>query len=133
MGKDKGVSLIELLLVVTAVGSLVFLVGNIPNSINLVGKAGRQSLAREIAAKQIEDKRAVQYVNLANGQSSISDARLSDLPFASGQVITSDCDPIVCTYGENAKKVTVSITWKESTETQTVTLETLIGEGGLNQ
>jgi len=133
MGKRNGVSLIELLLVVTTVGFLIFLVGNIPNSINLVGKAGRQSLAREIASKQIEDKRAIQYVNLANGESSVSDVRLSSLPFASGEVIVSDCDPSICNHEENAKKVMVTITWKESTQTETVTLETLIGEGGLNQ
>ena len=132
-GLKKGVSLIELLLVVTTVGFLIFLVGNIPNSINLVGKAGRQSLAREIASKQIEDKRAIQYVNLANGESSVSDVRLSSLPFASGEVIVSDCDPSICNHGENAKKVMVTITWKESTQTETITLETLIGEGGLNQ
>ena len=132
-GQKKGSSLIELLLVVTTIGFLIFLVGNIPNSINLIGKAGRQSLARVIASKQIEDKRAVQYVNLANGASVVSDARFNSLPFGNGEVIVSDCDPNICNHGENAKKVTVTITWKESTQSETVTLETLIGEGVLNQ
>lgn len=133
MGNKKGVSLIELLLVVTAVGFLVVLVGNIPNSIGLVGKAGRQSLAREIASKQIEDKRATKYINLTNGVSSVSDARLAQLPFAGGQITISDCDATVCNHGEAAKKITIVITWKELDQTVKVQLDTLIGEGGLNQ
>lgn len=128
----RGVSLIELLLVVTTVGFLILLIGNLPNAINLVGRAQRQSLAREIASKQIEDKRAVSFTNLANGTHNVSDSRLTSLRFGVGEVVVSDCDITVCTNGEVAKVVEVIITWQESS-TQTVKLSTLISEGGLNQ
>lgn len=132
MMRKKGVSLVELLLIVATVGFLIFLINNIPNSINLVGKAGRQSKALEIAKKQIEDKRATNFINLANGETIVSDPRLAELPAGSGQVTISDCDLTVCPNGENAKQVSVVISWQES-QIETVQLDTLISAEGLNQ
>lgn len=133
MRKNSGISLVEVLLVITAVGVLVLIIGGIPNSIGLIGKAGRQSIAREIASKQIEDKRVISYANLANGTVAVVDLRLSSLLFGSGQVLVSDCDSTVCNNGEVAKKLEVIITWKELVGTETLKLNTLISEGGLNQ
>ena len=130
---NKGVSLVELLLIITAVGFLVLIIGNIPNSIGLIGKAGRQSIAREIASKQIEDKRAISYANLANGTVEVVDSRLVSLPFGSGQVTISDCNPIVCNNSEVAKVLEVEISWKELTDMETLKINTLISQGGLNQ
>lgn len=133
--KQIGVSLVESLLVVVVVAAIVFLMANLPNAFELITKSKHVSLAREIVVKQIEDKRAMSYTNLAPGTTQISDTRLSLLPQGSGTINVADCDPQICpnTNGEALKKITVTITWKDYNKTQTSTLSTLIGEGGLNQ
>lgn len=133
MNNENGVSLIESLLVVAVIGSIVFLVASLPNSLMLIGKSQHVSLAREIAAKQIEDKRTINYSNLVNDESAISDPRLSSLSDGSGTVKVSDCDPDICTNGEHIKQVLVTVNWKDNNKVQTVTLNTMIGEGGVNQ
>lgn len=130
---EHGFSLIESLVVIAIIGSIVFLIANIPSTMMLVGKARHVSLAREIAVKQIEDKRTINYTNLVNDNSPISDTRLSLLPFGNGTVVVADCDAAVCTNGENVKQVTVTVSWKDNNKTQTVSLKTMIGEGGINQ
>lgn len=130
---QMGVSLIESLVIVVMVAVMVFLMANIPNAMNLLSKAKHTSLAREIAAKQIEDKRSISYVNLANDSAAISDSRMGLLPEGSGTIVTADCDEQVCTNDENVKQITVTIFWKDNNKDQKVTLTTLIGEGGLNQ
>ena len=131
--RQKGVSLVELLLVVVAIGFLGLLIANIPSSVTLIAKSKHQSLAREIASKQIEDKRAIQYINLIDGEEEITDIRLASLPGASGQAIISNCSSTICGNGEATKKVEAIISWKESGKDQSIKLETLISEGGLNQ
>ena len=133
MKSQKGTSLIELLLVIIVIGFSVFLIANLPNALSLVTKSKHLSLAREIAAKQIEDKRAVSYVNLVSDTSNISDSRLSFLPSSTGTVTVADCDPTICINSEHIKKITVSVNWKDNNKQQAVTLDTFIGEGGINQ
>lgn len=130
---EKGFSLIEALLVVVIIGSVVFLIANIPNALGLIGKSKHLSLAREIVVKQIEDKRTISYNNLVNDNSPISDSRINLLPQGSGTVEIEDCDLAVCTNGERIKVVTVTIAWQDNNQPQSVTLETMIGEGGINQ
>lgn len=130
---QKGSSLLEYLLVVVVVGVMVGLMSNLPNAINLISKSNHLSQAREIASKQIEDKRAISYSNLAAGTVSVSDPRISLLPGGNGEVLVEDCDVNICQNGENIKKVIVKINWKENNKDQTVALETFIGQGGLNQ
>lgn len=130
---EKGVSLIESLLVVVVIGSVVFLIANIPNALMLIGKSRHVSLAREIAVKQIEDKRTINYVNLVNDDSPILDTRLGLLPQGSGTVVVGDCPPAICTNGEHVKQVTVTVTWQDNNKSQVITLKTMIGEGGINQ
>lgn len=130
---EKGFSLIESLLVVAIIGSVVFLIANIPNALMLIGKSRHVSLAREIAVKQVEDKRTINYGNLVNDNSPISDTRLNLLPQGSGTVEVTDCDPAICTQGENIKVVTVTVNWQDNAKLQTVSLTTMIGEGGINQ
>ncbi len=133
MGNENGVSLIESLLVVVILGSIVFLISSLPNSLMLIGKSRHISLAGEIAIKQIEDKRTINYSNLVNDNSGITDSRLSLLPGGSGTVIVEDCDPVICTNEEHIKQITVLVNWKDNNKTQNVTLKTMIGEGGINQ
>lgn len=133
MTDQRGVSLIESLLVVVVIGSIVFLIASLPNSLMLIGISRHISLAREIAVKQIEDKRTIDYSNLANDNSSIADSRLGLLPGGSGTVVVEDCDPTLCTNSEHIKQVKVEVFWKDNDKTQTVSLKTMIGEGGINQ
>ncbi len=133
MKNEKGVSLIESLLVVVVIGSLVFLISSIPNALILISKSRHISLAREIVVKQIEDKRTINYTNLVNDNSPINDSRLSLLPQGNGIVEVADCDPTVCTNGENIKVVTVIVNWQDNNKPQTIALKTMIGEGGINQ
>jgi len=130
---EKGFSLIELLLVVATVGFLVLLLASVPNSIQLIGRSNHQSTAVEIAAKEIEEKRTISYVNLTPGETSINDERINLLPDGVGKTTILDCDSEICSNGENAKQIVVSISWKEFGKDQNVSLHTLIGEGGLNQ
>lgn len=137
MENERGVSLIESLLVIVVVGLIVILLANLPNALGLITKSRHLSLAREIASKQIEDKRATSYANLADDASPIADSRISLLPQGSGSTIVESCasekSPQICPNGEQLKIITVTITWKENNKNQSVSLKTLIGEGGLNQ
>ncbi len=133
MESESGVSLIESLLVVVIMGLIVFLFASIPNSLMLITKSRHASLAREIAVKQIEDKRTINYSNLVNDSSPIIDGRLSSLPGSSGTVTVADCDPIICTNGEHIKQIVVLVNWSDNEKTQSITLKTMIGEGGINQ
>lgn len=131
-GSDtRGISLIEILLVVVTVGFIVILAANLPSSLGLITRSKHISLAREIAAKQIEDKRTISYINLAEGTSAVSDSRLSLLPSGAGLIEIGSCSPSVCTNSEPLKHVKVTVSWMDNLKEQTITLETLIGEGGL--
>lgn len=129
---QRGISLIESLLVIIVVGSMVFLMANIPSAIGLINKSKHLSLASEIAAKQIEDKRSAGYENLVNGEVPINDSRLNALPQGEGEVEVENCDPSLCTNGEQLKQVTIEVTWRDNNKTQQVKLKTLISQGGLN-
>lgn len=137
---QKGFSLVELLLVIVLIGTSVFLLGSMPNAIGLITKSNHLSLAREIATKQLEDKRALSYINLVPGTVDLTDnsePRIALLPDGSGTVTVSDCDPLVdvayCPNSEHIKIVTVTINWKNNNKAQTINLNTFIAEGGINQ
>lgn len=139
---EKGASLLESLLAVVILALIVFLLANIPNAVLLITKSRHISLAREIAVKQIEDKRSIQYSNLPTGSSAISDERLSQLPQGNGTVVVgvevepglwANCDPNVCVNEQAIKQVEVTVDWVEGSKPQKVTLKTMIGEGGINQ
>lgn len=133
MSAQRGVSLVETILVVLALGFIVILMANLPNALGLIQKSKQVGVGREIATKQIEDKRATSFINLVNGTTTISDSRLSLLSAGSGQVVISDCDPAICTNSEPLKMIKVTVTWKDNNKDQIVALETFIGQGGLNQ
>lgn len=133
LSRSTGFSLVELLVVITLLGFLVFLIASLPGSIRLISRSHNLSTAREIASKEIEDKRAIQYLNLANGEVAVNDHRIGLLPAGSGITSVADCDPQVCTKGENTKVVTVTVNWMESGKQQQVVMKTLISEGGLNK
>ncbi len=133
MNNQRGVSLVESLLVIVAVAAIVFLMVNIPNVVNLMGKSNHLSLVREIGLKQLEDKRTTSYINLVNGTTTISDTRISLLPQGTGTVTVADCDPSICTNSEHIKKITITVSWKDNNKQQDFKIDTFVGEGGLNQ
>lgn len=133
MKNEQGVSLIELLLVILIISSAVLLIANLPNALLLVTKSKQVSLAKEIATKQIEDKRTISFSNLVNDTVAINDIRINMLPQGSGTTVVVDCDSSICTNGEHVKKITVTVSWKQNNKPQIMTLTTLIGEGGINQ
>lgn len=130
---EHGESLIEILLVIVTLGFIVLLVSNIPNAISLIQRSKYLGLAREIAVKQLEEKRQMPFSSLVNDSTNISDPRISLIPKALGSVVTEDCDISVCTNSENIKQVTVTVAWTENNKQKQVLLKTLIGEGGLGK
>lgn len=128
---SKGFTLIEVILVLGIVGLMVLLITNLPSSINLNSNSNYQSLAKQIASKQLEDLRLQTYENLANGTQPVQDTRLSKLPQGSGTIVVDDCSAEICTQGEQLKTATVTINWFEKTSTTSATFTTMIGLGGL--
>lgn len=131
--RQKGVSLVESLIVVATLGVIVILMANLPNAMGLIAKGKQSSLAREIATKAIEDKRATNYLNLVNDSSSISDQRISLLPDGSGTISVENCSVSICPNSESIKEVAATVSWKAGGKLQTIKLKTFIGQGGLNQ
>lgn len=128
---EKGFSLVEVVLGSLVVVLVVFIILNIPPSINLIGRSKQESLAKDIALKKIELLRSSQYDTLANGVTPITDPRLVSLPSASGQATIEDCPVSICTEGETAKRITVQVSWKSSGDTKQIKLITLLTEGGI--
>lgn len=133
MNSGRGASLVESLLVVVMLGFIVMLLANLPAALGLIQKSRHLSLAREIASKEIENKRQTNYENLTAGSVNITDLRIYLLPAGSGAVLTENCDPAVCTNSEDIKRITVTVNWKQGNKPQQVVLGTFIGRGGLNQ
>lgn len=128
---SRGFVLIEAVLVISIIGLMALLVTNLPSSIGLNSNSNYQSIAKQVASKQLEDLRLQTYDNLANGTTNISDTRLNSLPKGSGIVTISDCPAQICTNGELLKDVTVVISWYEKSSTSSATFSTMIGQGGL--
>ncbi len=133
MKNEKGVSLVELVLVVAAVGFLALLVNNLPSSISSINKSRHISLARDIAGKQMDYLRRQSFDNLSIGTEGFFDSGLATLNGASAVYQIDECNPEICTEGEEIKEVKVKISWNESGDNESVELFTIIGKGGLGQ
>jgi competence protein ComGC len=129
----KGVTLMELLIVITTIGMLTFLLASIPNSLALISRSDHISIAREIAVKQVDDRRAMPYDNLQIDENGVDivDYRMSRFPNGVGKVYIKPCDIQVCPSDEQVKQITVSISWTEAGQEQNVEITTLISENGL--
>lgn len=129
--KAKGFSLIEVVIVIMIAGFIVIILAQLPNSLGLIGNSKHESIAKQIAAKKIEDLRSQTYDNLVNGQSVVTDSRFSELPSAGGEVQIEDCPAEICKNNEQTKKITVTINWKDAGKAKTLNVNTLISKGGL--
>lgn len=130
---EKGLSMIELVLVLLVVSFLVLLISNLPSSVNSINKSRHASLAKDIANKELDYLRRQTYTNLANGTDTFTDTSLNGLPGHDATYTIEDCPATVCTSSEAVKKVNVSISWDESGQTKKVELTTLVAEGGVGQ
>lgn len=130
---QKGVSLVELVLVTAAVVVLALLIGNLPSSVASINKSRHLSIAREVASKQIESLRKQTYQNLSNGTISFTDAKLSSLSQAAASYEINDCPISLCALSEEAKQVKVRVSWNELGDNKEVELTTIISQGGIGQ
>lgn len=130
---EKGISLVELILVVVALGVLALLVAALPSSIQSIRNSGNTSQAREVASKQLDYLRKQTYANLSNGMNSFTDEDLLKLPSPTATYDIEDCPLEICTSGEIAKIIKVNVTWIESGNEKKLELQTLVSEGGLAQ
>lgn len=128
---QNGFSLIEITLVILMVGFAVLLVSNLPNSLRLVGDSRFTSTARDVASQKIEDTRSLGYDNIADGVTQINDTRLSSLPLGAGTLTIADCPATICKNGEQVKEVTAQVDWQENGNNKSLSLTTIVAEGGL--
>ncbi|KKQ66423.1 MAG: hypothetical protein US86_C0005G0034 [Candidatus Daviesbacteria bacterium GW2011_GWA2_38_24] len=129
---SDGISAMEVILVCLIIGFLILIIGNLPNSIKLIGESNRSSLAKDILLKKIEDIRSTSFDSLASS-TTISDPRMNKLSDASGSITVEDCPLTVCKNGEedDVKQVTLEITWQDGTQTKQSKLTTLVSKNGL--
>lgn len=132
---QRGVSLIELILVVMAVAFLTLLLANLPSSVSSINKSRHTSLAKNIAGKKIESFRGQTFSTLLNETNSFTDPSLNKLPDGTAFYEVSPCPEDVCSIEltEKIKQLKVTVEWNESGDSKKVELITLIGEGGLGQ
>lgn len=131
--REKGISLIEIILVAAAVIALSLLLSTLPSAMSSINKSRQISLAKEIAVKELEYLRNQDYENLIEGNNTFVDVDLNKLPSAQGIYEINACSPIICTLGEDIKEVRVKVLWNEAGDNKNVELSTLVSKGGLNQ
>ncbi|MFH0937172.1 MAG: hypothetical protein V1808_02680 [Candidatus Daviesbacteria bacterium] len=137
--KERGVSLIELLLVIAAVVFLVMLIGSLPSSVSSINKSRHSSLARDIASKKIDSlrKQGFSFLDLTTSLEGdpFSDPSLTSLPQGSAVYQVLDCPDTICTSSpkEQAKEVKVKVSWNESGDNKKVELTTIVASGGITQ
>ena len=131
--KQLGISLVEIVLVIAALGFLVLLIGTLPATIGAINSSSHLSLAKDITSKDVEVLRKLAYANLANGTATFTDPELIRLPGYAANYEVIDCPSAICSNGEKAKQVTVTVSWNESSKLRSTRLVTIIGEGGVGQ
>ena len=128
---QSGYSLVELVLVIFVAGLIILVLANIVPAMNFINGSSHENVARQIAAKQLEDIRAQGYDNVAKGSSSFSDSRLNTLSHGAGSVIISDCPSNICLNNELIYTVKIQITWIENGKNKIFTIDTLLAKGGI--
>lgn len=131
--REKGISLVEIILVAAAVIALTLLLGTLPSAMSSVNRSRHSSVAREIVAREIEYLKKQPYVNLLEGVNSFTDPNLSSLTDGNAGYEIKPCSDSICTYGEDMKEVKVSVSWSEAGKINKVEFVTLIYAGGFGQ
>lgn len=131
---QSGFSLIEIVLIIMIVGFILLLVVNLPNAISLVSRSQFTSIANRVGSKKIEELRSKGYdaiVNEPQTEQTCTDCDVSKLPGGSATYQVKNCSAPLCTQSEKIKEIIIKINWLEKGQTKTVTLQTMIGQGGL--
>ncbi|MDO8498446.1 MAG: type II secretion system protein [bacterium] len=131
--QEKGSTLVEIILVILMVGFLALLIANLPSSLSSINKSRHTSEAKDIVSRQIENlrKQGFTNLNLTDGETAFPDTDLSNLSSGSAVYKVENCPSEVCQQSEEAKKVTVKVSWNESGDAKSVELVTIVSEGGL--
>lgn len=123
----------EILLTIAGLIFLALLVASLPPAISSITKSRHTSIAKDVALERVEVLRKTVFLNLANGSYDFTSTDLNKLPSPQASYQIDDCLPAICTQGENAKQIKVTVAWQEGPSSQKVELTTLLSEGGLGQ
>lgn len=125
--KSRGFSLVELIIAlgITMVAVLLFTV--VISTIPLTKISRNQNLAYHIAAKKIEELRNTVFSSLPT-TGTFTDSGLSDLISSAASITVTD-------YQSSAeiKEITVVVSWQQENQQKSISLETLIYDGGISQ
>lgn len=131
--KEKGISLIEIILVAAAVIALTLLLGTLPPAMSSINRSRHISMAREIVAREIEYLKKQPYTDLLEGVNLFTDPNLNSLTNGSAGYEIKSCSDLVCTHGEDIKEIKVSVSWSEAGEPNKMELVTLVYAKGVGQ
>ncbi|GAC1413685.1 MAG: hypothetical protein NVSMB66_6090 [Candidatus Doudnabacteria bacterium] len=125
--QQKGFTLIEVVVSLFILGTVVIVYAAANNTLILNRIAKHQQLAYRIAANELESIRAQPYANIPPS-GSFNDPLLSNLPAGSGNITVS-------VYDSKTKQIKATVNWAEynTAVTKTVSVTTLITQGGLGQ
>lgn len=129
--QTTGFSLIELIMVIFIAGAIMLVLANLTPTFKLLSTSNQENLARQIVAEKIEDIRSAGYDNLANGEESFSDPRLTQLPQGNAEINIGDCPAQLCQNGEETKQINITVNWYENDQDQSFSVSTLISKGGI--
>lgn len=125
MTRQRGFSLIEVVVSIGIMGVALLAVGTLTHTVPLSQQTRYETLALAIATDEIGGVRGGGYSSVpASG--SFTSADMSSLPSGAGTVAVSD-------YNDKTKQVTVTVSWqKPGLTARSISLSTLITEvGGL--
>ena len=125
--KSRGFSLVELIIALGIAMVAVLLFTVVISIIPLTKISRNQNLAYHIAAKKIEELRNTVFSSLPT-TGTFTDSGLSDLASSTASITVTD-------YQSSAevKEITVVVSWQQENQQKSVSLETLIYDGGISQ
>src|SRR4030042_2081327 len=121
---QKGYLLIEVCVSLLLVTFILVLYTNAINIMRLIDFSKYKLIATNVASRKIENLRNIPY-DQVTGTGTLTDPELGKLPLGSGSWNVS-------VHQGDLKQVTVQVNWKENQRDNSIKLETLIGQNGLN-
>lgn len=122
---QRGSSLVEVLVVLFLVSILFELLFMEAQALAISHKQRYEDIAYHVANKEMETLRNTSVSTLPSS-GTIPDAQLSQIPSGSGNFTVADY-----TGYSGLKQITITVTWNDGAN-KSVSLQTLVGTGGLN-